>query len=284
MARKQVTEEDVMKALGALDEEIDSDEGEGEETAKSVAPLPKSTKQANGGEGLSKTKGGEGKEADVDVEAEESEDGTGIGKSDAADEEEVEEGEEEVEEGEEEEPEAEEAGIEGVEEIDENDLEEPTTKSVRDSFRSNEVIRKGVEVSPFLESLTDVFGEEMDKLGKSIDAFQTQQDLFNARLQKAVIAIGNATVQIGQKVDAFGEQPQRTRKSVLLKSEVQDREFEGGDEAPQFSKSEVLSTMFDLVTKGELPALAVSTYETTSFIDPAFVGLVSKALKATKAG
>lgn len=279
--KAQVTEDDVLKALGNLEDdaaaveepEVEDDGGEEEpeeeaprRTRKSVAPLPASTKAANGG---FSGPGGTGERGDVDVNAEESEDGTGIGKGKKA-----------------KKSMRKAAPVTEDDEIeDDNDPEEPedddvpqtTRKSARSAFRSNDTIRKGVEVSPFLESLTDVFGDEIDKLSKSLDeAFSDQAD-FNSRLQKAVIMIGKTVVNIAKSVEAFGNAPARPRKSTLTKSEVVGGPL--GDDGPQFSKAQVLDVMTSLVMKGQIPALAVPTYETTDYIAPEHVVVVENALR-----
>ncbi len=124
---------------------------------------------------------------------------------------------------------------------DDSDDSSSAEKSFREAAEQNETISKGIEVSDFLEALVDQVSLTMLKavagFQKSIVAMESRlnaridsrvskgialsQD-FNARLAKAVSAIGNDVQEQSDIVKSLSNQPvtQSRGKAVLSKGEV----------------------------------------------------------------
>lgn len=242
VAQDEVNEDDLLKALNELEEGSGVRKGE----------MPKNTKKANGG--LS-GKGGQGPEADVDVSGNE---GEPVAKGDIEDDEESDEG--------------------GEEESDEG-TDDTASKSMRDRMLDNDDLRKGVEVSPFLEGLTDVVAGELESIEKSLGEFSGAQREFNGKIAKALVAIGRQQAAIAERLGVLANLPAGERRSALNKSEVQERFAQEGGGQPQFSKAQTLEIMMDMLQKGEIPAAAISTYEVSDTMDPVIAQKVTHQLK-----
>lgn len=169
---------------------------------------------------------------------------------------------------------------EGADEMSIDGEENDPTKSMKSMVEENGDLRKGFEISSFLEALTDVQVEATDGLAKSIADFQAEQRDFNARLQKAVIAIGHKVLDLQKSEAARGEEPVVVRpRSALRKSDVSER-FAGNEDGPKYSREQTLEALTNLAIKSEIPPIVVSAYETSGFVDPNYIGQVHGALKA----
>lgn len=163
------------------------------------------------------------------------------------------------------------------------DEEDPTGASMKSLVEDDDTLRKGFEVSAFLEALTDATTESVDRLAKSQMDFQNEQRAFNAKMQKAMVAMGNMLLKTQKSMVDAGEQPVVARpRSVLSKSEVAERFNDAGTEAnaPRYTKSQTLDALTELAVKGDVPALVVSAYEASGHVDPTYVGHVNAKLKA----
>jgi hypothetical protein len=175
----------------------------------------------------------------------------------------------------------EEPSAEGAEEFDVSaDEDDPTGASMKSLVGDSDTLRKGFEISPFLEALTDATTTSVDRLAKSQIDFQNETREFNARLQKAVIAIGNKLLSLEKSQSEALEQPVVARpRSVVRKSDVAER-FEQEQDAPRFDKAQTLEALTELAIKGEVPSLVVSAYEGSGFVDPAYMQVVNSKLQS----
>lgn len=161
------------------------------------------------------------------------------------------------------------------------DEEDPTGASMKSLVEDNDTLRKGFEVSAFLEALTDATTESVDRLSKSNSEFQNEQRDFNAKMQKTMVAMGNMLLDMKKSQADAGEEPVTVRpRAVLSKSEVTERFEANGGEARQFDRSQTLDALTELAVKGDVPMLVVSAYEASGFVDPQYVGSVNAKLKA----
>jgi hypothetical protein len=158
-----------------------------------------------------------------------------------------------------------------------NEEEPRTAKSLLDE---NEDLEKGLEVSPFLAEFANTIAEASDASMSEVRKGFDEQKSFNRKLQKAIVTMGNMIMELGGKVEDYGDQPATARKTVLNKSEVQEREFQKSEGLPQFSRAQVLSALTDMVVKGEadVDPIAVSSYESTGYLDPSLVQRVNARL------
>lgn len=161
------------------------------------------------------------------------------------------------------------------------DEEDPTGASMKSLVTDNDTLRKGFEVSAFLEALTDATTESVDSLRKSQGEFQNEQREFNARMQKAIIAMGNMMLDMKKSQTDSGEEPVVVRpRSIVQKSQVVERfEEQNGGEAPKYDRSQTLDALTELAVKGEIPSLVVSAYESNGFVEPTYHGPVNAKLK-----
>ena len=158
---------------------------------------------------------------------------------------------------------------------------DPTGASMKSLVNDNDTLRKGFEVSAFLEALTDATTESVDRLAKSQADFQNEQREFNVKVQKALVAIGNMMLGVKKSQAEYEEAPVSPRpRAVLSKSEVAERFAAVADnDAPRYTKAQTLDALTDLAVKGDVPSLVVSAYESSGFVDPSYVGLVNNKLK-----
>jgi hypothetical protein len=141
-------------------------------------------------------------------------------------------------------------------------------KSFMRDAMDNSDLRKAIDASPYLESLTDELGGHVDGLSSRVKkAFRSQEE-FNGRLAKAIIAVGNqqmgmqaellkAINGVKEILDAIGNAPAAGRKTVLHKSEIVERPVADAmtPEATGLegmSKAQVTGCLAALVAKGVL--------------------------------
>ena len=156
------------------------------------------------------------------------------------------------------------------------DKDDDMDKSMRKSLEQRPTIKKAIEVSQFLEELTDGVVDSVDGLRKSLVEGQQYQSQFNQRLAKAVVQLGETVESLQSQLADMGNQPVG-RKSVLSKSELDARSFDGGAEGPdhhqfagaeQVQKADVLDYLCDRAEKGEIPPETVTEFETSDVLPP----------------
>lgn len=162
---------------------------------------------------------------------------------------------------------------------------EPGAKTMKSLVRENTTIRKGFEVSKFLEELTDSVVEAVDGLQKSVIDGQNSQAEFNDKVQNALIALGNTVLEIKRSIVETGDEPVTHKpRAALNKSDVQERFEERQDGAPQFTREDTLTALTDMAIKGEIPTLVVSAYESSGFVPPEHIPAVNAKLRTMAGG
>lgn len=160
------------------------------------------------------------------------------------------------------------------------DEKDPTGASMKSLVQGSRTLNKAFEVSEFLEELTGVVAQSVDGLAKSQAEYAAEQRAFNARIQKAIVAMGNMMLNLRKSVDGIDEAPASTQpRSILRKSDVAER-FESNSQSPQYSREQTLEALSSLVVKGGLQPYVVSAYESTGFIDPQIHTQVTAELKS----
>ncbi len=162
-------------------------------------------------------------------------------------------------------------------------------KSMRKSFEERPTIKKAIEVSQFLEELTDSISDSVDGLRKAMLDGQQGQAGFNHRLAKAVVAIGNEVSDLQKSLTEIGNQPAAERKSVLSKSELVARDFEGNEDGEnhqggggtRVGKDDVLDFLVSKAEKGEIPPESVTEYELTDRLSPNIAADVRQHFEAS---
>ena len=157
--------------------------------------------------------------------------------------------------------------------------DDPASKAtISDIIKSNSASSPVVDVSPFLETLVDTVSTSDMQLRKALVAMKDEQSGFNDSLRKSVVALGNLTLEIKKSLDQLMDAPAGQRRAVLSKSEITEP-----FEQPQadFSKSQILDTMFDLLKSGEqgITPVDITRYEGTNDMEPNVRRLVEGALR-----
>lgn len=250
--RKDVTEEMLLKALGDLESNLDADDEVEAPVTKSAAAEDESSEDESSEEEeapakKSHTASAPGMPDDTD------ESNGGLSQHDSDDAENF--------------------------ETDANEVD--PTKSMKSMVSGSKELRKGFEVSSFLETLVDTNVEAVDGLAKSQAEAFAEQRAFNAKVQKALVAIGNAVMGLKKSQADSEEEPVQARpRSVIHKSEVAERFGGGESQAPSYSREQTLNAITDMAMKGEIDAIAVSAYESSGFVDSAFHDKVNAKLKS----
>jgi len=160
------------------------------------------------------------------------------------------------------------------------DEKDPTGASMKSLVQDSGTLNKAFEVSEFLEELTGIVAQSVDGLAKSNAEFANEQRAFNARIQKAIVAMGNMVLNLRKSVDGIDEAPVSMQpRSVLRKSEAVER-FEQSADAPRYSRAQTLDALSSLVEKGGFQPYVVSAYESTGYIDPQMHTQLSAELKS----
>lgn len=158
---------------------------------------------------------------------------------------------------------------------------DPTGASMKSLVAGSDTLKKAHEVSAFLEALTDANVQSVDGLRKSLNELLVEQRSFNAKLQKAMIALGTVVLEMKKSQVDESEEPVVVRpRSVLAKSAVTER-FGGGEGAQtqkSYTREQTLEALTQLAEAGKVPAIAVSAYESSDFVEPSLVGLVTSKL------
>ena len=153
-------------------------------------------------------------------------------------------------------------------------------KTMKSLVQESDALRKGFEVSEFMESLVDTTATSVDGLMKSVVRAQNEQRAFNAKVQNALIALGNAVVGVQKSLADAEEEPMQVRpRSVVSKSQIV-QPFGGEERSTSFSKAETLEALISLAEAKQVPPIAVSRYEADGSIEPSYIPAVSAKLKS----
>ena len=174
----------------------------------------------------------------------------------------------------------------GVSKADDEDDDQKTSKrkkssksaksmadgDMRKAMDDRKSVKKAIEVSRYLEELTDAQCDAYSGLSKSVREYHEDQATFNGALRKAVVALGNELIGLSDRLNDVLDLPRAaSHKSVLNKGDVHDRNFQkGGDDhldgpSPQkIPKEQVADFLCELYEKGEIPREAVTLFETTN--------------------
>ena len=125
-------------------------------------------------------------------------------------------------------------------------------------------IRKGVEVSAFLNDMIEEVGDSINGLAKSVtkgnDAI-VKALADTLEVQKSMVETIKA---LSERVDKFESAPAGGgRKSIITKG---IQRFSGGDDSTALTKSQIITKLTDLVQKGEATAHDMAYYESTGRI------------------
>lgn len=153
-------------------------------------------------------------------------------------------------------------------------------KTMKSMVQESDALRKGFEVSEFMESLVDTTVTSVDSLMKSVVRSQNEQRAFNAKVQNALIALGNAVVGVQKSLADAEEEPVQVRpRAIVSKSQIV-QPFGSEERHTTFSKAETLEALIGLAEAKQIPPIAVSRYEADGSIEPSYVPAVTTKLKA----
>lgn len=152
------------------------------------------------------------------------------------------------------------------------------TKSFKEVAEEDDTIAKAIEVSGFMEQLVALTSDSIDSLRKSVVELEAGNSQFNTRMRKAIVAIGNATMENRDLIKSLIEKlggvpaPRREGKTLLSKSDIHDRSFTNDDSAGEGEldhtnpkhRQAVANWLFNKVTKGELDPTIVTMYESNT--------------------
>lgn len=163
---------------------------------------------------------------------------------------------------------------------DKDDKKNPFAKSLE----ANEDVAKGLEVSSFLSGWADVQGETLKgveaRLTKSLQASHGEQREYNTELAKSIVGLAEVLTLQSQRIEQLESTPARGPKSAT----AVEKSFGAGGAEPQgdeqLSKSQVLSTMTQMVESGDLSATEVVKFESTNALTPE----IDSQVKAYRSG
>lgn len=152
------------------------------------------------------------------------------------------------------------------------------------SLEANEDVAKGLEVSSFLSGWADVQGETLKgveaRLTKSLASAHGEQREYNTELAKSIVGLAEVLTLQSQRIEQLESTPARGPKSAT----AVDKSFGAGGAEPQgdeqLSKSQVLSTMTQMVESGDLSATEVVKFESTNALTPE----IDSQVKAYRSG
>lgn len=166
----------------------------------------------------------------------------------------------------------------------ENEPGKKGSKSMKSRVKEHANLQKAIEVSDFLESITDVQVASSDALRKAMLQFFAEQRAFNGKVAKALVAMGRNSVSMKKSMDEVVDSPVAARpRGLMTKSEDIQERFEDGDESGnglQFTREQTLAVLMDMAMKSEIPTVAVSAYEATGHVEAIYVDKLNAALEA----
>lgn len=148
-------------------------------------------------------------------------------------------------------------------------LTKKSQSSIKKSLMEDEGNRELVEASSFLESLVDQTSDSVVALAKSLEQTRTDQNSFNSKMAKAMIALGSLTQEQGQEIRKLRKALANTpyipqHRTALSKSEIEEREFTGNRDNDSLSDSafhKALNQLTELAMRGTVPAAVVTDFE-----------------------
>lgn len=135
--------------------------------------------------------------------------------------------------------------------------ESEAEKSLMTELEEDDTIRKGFEVSEFLEKSMEIVSGSVDTLSKSLHQSVKQQTMVNDAMSKSLKAVGDVLTEISGRLKKIEDTPIGTRKSALSKGETREMGGAGGEGRPGlptkkailgFLESEVLTKSMNGVT------------------------------------
>lgn len=163
------------------------------------------------------------------------------------------------------------------EEDKDKELADMLGKSLGQHAASDPRVRAGFEVSEFLVGVVDVMNKSLLSTEARIASKQAQaaeaQAQFNKSLAEAVNNLAQVLGLQAQRIEQVESTPAAAPRSVT-------KSLGGNGGEQQLTKSQILSTMVDLVKSGNLDGREVVRFETTGQIRPEIANKVQAALKS----
>jgi DNA-binding ferritin-like protein len=147
-----------------------------------------------------------------------------------------------------------------------DETDDETDTFAKGAADASDEIRKGIEVSNFLEDLVNEVGDSIDKLNKSQGegAGAIKKSITDmGEIMKSTMETMKASFDaLGERMKALETTPVGGRKSVLVKGE--ERFTEGGDEdSAKISKAQIVDKLLILKSAGKATTLDIASFETT---------------------
>jgi hypothetical protein len=143
--------------------------------------------------------------------------------------------------------------------------------SLADLMKSDSSVGPVVDVSPFIEGLVDQVSDADTRLRKSVKLMHEEQRAFQRAEAKVLGALAKSIQEVQERLGGIENAPVGARKSVLTKSEVNERFTENGagigSDDFEFSKPQVLDALVELAKSHQIEPLEVSRYETTDSME-----------------
>lgn len=148
-------------------------------------------------------------------------------------------------------------------------------KSLAEAAQDNAKLSEGFEVSDFLSEMTTEISKALEgakaELKAHIDSrlakSEGAQEEFNKSLAGSLSNFAEVVAVQGQRIGQVEQSPARAPKSAT-NVQALNKSFEAGaPEGEQFSKSQLLTGMTDMVMKGKLSADKVLKLDSTDQID-----------------
>jgi hypothetical protein len=158
---------------------------------------------------------------------------------------------------------------------------------VAKSFGDSDALRNGFEATEFLREFAGAIAKAIktsedrtvDRVVKALTDSNTKSEAFQKSLAGAVSNLGDALVAQAGRVEEIASAPARGAKSTQV--QVLSKSFAGNvNEAPSFTKAQLLNGMVDLVQKGQLHSSCVLRFEAGSEIEESILNRVTKHLSA----
>lgn len=162
-------------------------------------------------------------------------------------------------------------------------------KSLTDHASENDTVRQGLEVSEFLQQFADVFQKSqesqesriVERVYSLIKSAQVDSNEFSKSLGDAVTKLAELSVANGQRIEQVESQPARGPMSAASVSSI-EKSFEEGGAAPsnELSKAQVNDALFGMLQKGEIDRGVCLKFDATNEIDPVTLDKVRKSISA----
>lgn len=145
-------------------------------------------------------------------------------------------------------------------------------KSFADEAKSNsDEIKKGVEVSDFLQHLVEETGDYMDSMSEKINkSMEIQNELFSGLID-VVKGFGEEIKGLKETIAAYEDAPAAGGAKAIRKG-IQRFEKEGED---NLTKSQISDRLVGLISKGKARTADMLVFETTGRLRPE----IEKAIK-----